>query len=148
MVSVFDVVKFILKSSKQKITAMKLQKLVYYCQAWSLVWDGQPLFKEKIQAWVNGPVVQELYEYYRGQYMITTCPEQGHIGNLTDKQKDTIRAVLKSYGDKSPQWLSDLTHMEYPWKHARKGLPDGVLTSREISLADMEEYYSSLRPSD
>ena len=56
MVTVFDVVRFILEQ-KGSTTAMKLQKLVYYCQAWSLVWDEQPLFKERIEAWVNGPVV-------------------------------------------------------------------------------------------
>ena len=148
MVSVFDVVKFILKNhNNYTITAMKLQKLVYYCQAWSLVWDGKPLFEEKIQAWVNGPVVRELFDYYRGEYLITRLPKDGQISNLSVEQKETILAVLKSYGDKSPQWLSDLTHMEKPWKNARKGLPDDVLTSREISLADMEEYYTSLKPS-
>ncbi len=55
-VSVESVAAYIL-SQHGKLSAMKLQKLVYYCQAWSLVWDEAPLFQEQIQAWANGPVV-------------------------------------------------------------------------------------------
>ena len=146
MVSVFDIVKYIL-NKMNPITAMKLQKLVYYCQAWSLVWDDKPLFREKIEAWANGPVVRELYEWHRGKYEIFNCP-QGNISKLYNNQKDTISAVLDYYGDKPPLWLSDLTHMEDPWLNARKGLPDSMRGSNEITLASMEEYYTSLNEKD
>jgi len=43
------------------MTAMKLQKLVYYSQAWHLVWDEEPLFSDPIEAWANGPIVRSLY---------------------------------------------------------------------------------------
>ena len=59
-------------------------------------------------------------------------------------QTETIEAVLQAYGDKSPQWLSDQTHSEEPWKAARAGLAEGERGDREISLASMSEYYSSL----
>jgi len=143
VINVFDVVKYIL-SEKKPITAMKLQKLVYYCQAWSLVWDEKPLFKEKIEAWANGPVVRELYKWHRGMYEINTI-NKGDLNKLLDYQIETIEAVLKFYGDKSPQWLSDLTHMEKPWREAREGLSDGERGNREITLASMEEYYTSLK---
>jgi len=39
------------------LTAMKLQKLMYYAQAWNLVWDEEPIFNEDFQAWANGPVL-------------------------------------------------------------------------------------------
>ncbi len=146
MVSVFDVVKYILSRYSEKMTAMKLQKLVYYCQAWSLAWDGKPLFGEKIYAWSNGPVVRELYSEYKGQYIITKNAK-GDVKKLSDEQKQTIEAVLKYYGNKSPQWLSDLTHMEDPWKIARVGLLETDRGFQEISLASMEEYYSSLSKS-
>ena len=64
MASVFDVAKYVLKKTGQ-ITTMKLQKLVYYCQAWSLAWDGKPLFPEEFKAWANGPVCQELFVKHR-----------------------------------------------------------------------------------
>lgn len=144
MVSVFDVVKYIL--SKQKpITAMKLQKLVYYCQAWSLVWDEKALFKEKIEAWANGPVVRELYISHRGKYEISAITA-GDIKNLENYQKETIDSVLKFYGDKTSQWLSDLTHMEKPWREAREGIAEGERGDREITHSSMEEYYTSISP--
>jgi uncharacterized phage-associated protein len=146
MVNIFDVVKYIL-SKKSKITAMKLQKLVYYCQAWSIVWDSKPLYKENIEAWVNGPVVRELYKKHKGMYEIkkgSSIANLGDTSKLNDVQKETIDAVIKYYGDKSPQWLSDLTHKEDPWRKAREGLLDGERGNQIISLASLEEYYSSL----
>lgn len=125
------------------MTAMKLQKLVYYCQAWSLVWDEKPLFPEKIQAWANGPVAPDLYEHHRGKYSISGWP-LGNCTNFTDKQRATIDAVLSYYGDKSSQWLSDLTHREDPWMDARKGLSPGARGNKIITHASMAEYYEAL----
>jgi len=65
MANVFDVARYILKHTGP-VTAWKLQKLVYYSQAWSLVWDVRPLFPERIEAWANGPVCPELYAQHRG----------------------------------------------------------------------------------
>lgn len=146
MVNIFDVVKYIL-SKKNNITAMKLQKLVYYCQAWSIVWDGKPLYKENIEAWVNGPVVRKLYKKHQGRYEIkkgSFTPDLGDVSKLNKDQEETIDAVIKYYGDRSPQWLSDLTHKEDPWRKAREGLLDGERGNRIISHASLEEYYSSL----
>ena len=53
-VNVLDIAAYIL-CKQGAMTAMKLQKLVYYSQAWSLVWDDKPLFRERIEAWANGP---------------------------------------------------------------------------------------------
>lgn len=50
MANVYDVAKYVLKKLGSMST-MKLQKEVYYCQAWSLGWDGKPLFDEDFQAW-------------------------------------------------------------------------------------------------
>lgn len=146
MVSVFDVTKFIL-SKMGSITAMKLQKLIYYCQAWSLVWDGEPLFEQRIEAWASGPVVYDLYQWHKGKYRIDKSDiDFDDIRNLSKDQKETISSVIEYYSDKSPQWLSDLTHMEDPWRMARKGLADGERGRQEITLGSMEEYYSSILP--
>ena len=59
MASVFDVAAYILER-QGPMTTWKLQKLVYYSQAWSLVWDDDVLFPEEIEACANGPVVREL----------------------------------------------------------------------------------------
>ncbi|WP_208932366.1 Panacea domain-containing protein [[Haemophilus] ducreyi] len=43
------------------ISNLKIQKLVYYAQGFSLAINNKPLFSEKIQAWTHGPVTPELY---------------------------------------------------------------------------------------
>ena len=141
-IRVFDVAAYIL-NKMGSMTTMKLQKLVYYSQAWSLVWDEKPLFEEDIEAWANGPVVRKLFEYHSGMFEISALP----IGNprlLNEEQKETVNAVLEYYGDKSSQWLIELTHMEDPWIQAREGLPRMDRGNRKISLDAMADYYSSL----
>ncbi len=147
MATVFDVADHILKECGGELPAMKLQKLVYYSQAWSLVWDDKPLFDEVIQAWANGPVVRALYARHRLNYSATrTMFENGNHENLTQDERETIDAVIGYYGQKSSQWLSDLTHMEDPWINARKGLDPGERSERAITHTAMADYYSGLRP--
>ncbi|WP_449240893.1 Panacea domain-containing protein [Desulfoscipio gibsoniae] len=145
MATVFDVAKYILEKMDRPVSTMKLEKLVYYSQAWSLVWDEAPLFEEHIEAWANGPVVPALYDVHRGRYNVDTkFFKRADTLNLTDLQKDTINRVVDFYGGKSAQWLSDLTHQETPWLEARQGIPDGERGNSEITLASMAEYYGSL----
>jgi uncharacterized phage-associated protein len=144
MVDVFDVAKYVLEK-QGSMTTMKLQKLVYYSQAWSLVWDEKPLFAEEIQAWASGPVVRDLYNHHRGAYLIPDI-QKGNVDNLTKEQRETIDAILEAYGDKPAQWLADLTHMEKPWNEAREGFDPGDNCENEITQASLAEYYSSLSP--
>ncbi len=140
-ITVHDVAALILQQ-RGEMTAMKLQKLVYYSQAWSLVWDDAPLFSEEIEAWANGPVVRTLYKRHQGDFIVRSWT--GNPENLTANQRDTIDKVLEFYGGMSSQALSDLTHQEAPWVDARKGLGPTDRGSRVISLASMVEYYSGL----
>jgi uncharacterized phage-associated protein len=100
------------------------------------------LFSDRIEAWANGPVVPDLYEYLYGQFMIVGV--KGNPNVFTDIERDTIDSVLKYYGDKSSQWLTDLVRNEEPWLNARRGVAIGERGDREISLAAMAEYYGSL----
>lgn len=143
MATAHDIAAYIL-SKTGPVSAMKLQKLVYYSQAWSLVWTEEPLFQERIEAWANGPVVPDLYARHRGQFLIARW--DGHPGTLTAGQKDTIERVLAFYGDKSPRWLSDRTHKEAPWCLARGGLAHRARSDAEITLESMHRYYSSITP--
>jgi uncharacterized phage-associated protein len=143
MPTAHDVAAYIL-AKHGPLSAMKLQKLVYYAQAWSTVWDDKPLFPERIEAWANGPVVRELYDLHRGQFEVRDWP-RGDAASLDDEQRSTVDAVLEYYGPRNAQALSDMTHSEDLWRVAREGLPDGVRGTREITLASMSEYYGSLR---
>ena len=144
MASVFDVAAHMLRK-QGPMTAMKLQKLTYYCQAWSLVWDGRPIFDEEIRAWANGPVIRELFWAHRGMFSVEAKDlAKGNPSNLDKDAIETIDAVLGFYGEKSPQWLSDLTHMEDPWRKAYGERPAGTYCDEPISLASMAEYYEAL----
>lgn len=142
MASINDVAAYIIEK-QGSITTWKLQKLVYYCQAWHLVWNERPLFTAKIEAWANGPVVPALYRLHKGQFQVASWPK-GDASRLSPEDTRTIDAVLEFYGDKTSQWLSDLTHAETPWNAARGSLPTGERGNQEITLESMLGYYSGL----
>lgn len=142
MANVHDVAAAILEQTGMT-TAMKLQKLVFYAQAWHSVWDEEPLVDVEFEAWQNGPVCRELYDGHRGLFQVDKW-ERGEISALTKSQRGTINVVVNSYGKLTAQQLSDLTHSEDPWRDARRGLDAMERSSIVISLASMNEYYGSL----
>ncbi|MBS1063445.1 DUF4065 domain-containing protein [Gluconobacter wancherniae] len=146
MVRVNDVAEYILQNCSSPMSAMKLQKLCYYSQAWSLVWDDAPLFAQEFQAWKNGPVCPDLYSEHRGQFSVEAGEVNGKACALNSTQRETVDAVLKYYGKHSAQWLSDLTHAEAPWREARGDHEEGTRCMNVISQAAMAEYYGSLPP--
>jgi uncharacterized phage-associated protein len=116
--TVFDVAQYILKRYGS-LEAMKLQKLVFYSQAWRVVQSGLPLFDEPIKAWKMGPVVGTLWYRHKGWRHVT--PE--HIGSgqadvLSDDEATLIDSVMDFYGRLSGDELSELTHDERPWVDA------------------------------
>jgi len=140
MARVIDVATYILHKSGP-LSAMKLQKLCYYAQAWHLVFDAEPLFEAKIEAWANGPVVRELYRVHRGQWVIAEGDLGGDRAKLTGSEMGTIEAVLDAYGEMTAHQLSELTHSEQPWIEARANTQPGQRSQVEISLVTMQEFY-------
>lgn len=143
MASVLDVAKYILERSGT-MSAMKLQKLVYYTQAWSLIWDERPMFHDRIEAWANGPVAPALYAAHRGEYYVEAAKMRGDSAKLDAKAVETVDAVLEYYGKKDASWLSELTHREDPWRDARQGMEPGERGTTEITHEAMASYYESL----
>jgi uncharacterized phage-associated protein len=123
------------------VTPLKLQKLLYYVQAWHLVFKGTPLFYEDIEAWVHGPVVPDVYHRYK-EYKFSALPAGGLNFQWTVEEQQILQFVWAYYGDKDAKFLEELTHSEYPWIHARQGLHGGERSTRKISLQDMRQYYS------
>jgi uncharacterized phage-associated protein len=140
-----DIAAFLL-SQKHPLPTLRLHKLLYYCQAWSLVWDEKPLFSQPIEAWPGGPMIRELYDALKEQYELDLAdvPNLGNPDTLDESQKETVQTVLRDYGNKSAQWLRDLIVMERPWNDARKGLLGKEQGNREITLASMAEYYEGV----
>lgn len=146
MARVEDVAGYILRE-RGPMTAMKLQKLCYYAQAWHLVWEEQALYGNRIEAWANGPIIPDLYALHRGRFevsleMLSTADPDA----LAKGETGSIDAVLASYGDLSAHQLSELTHSEDPWltARARAGLTGLERGRAEITHSDMFEYYDAL----
>ena len=142
MAQVGDVAAYIMQE-KGQMTAMKLHKLLYYSQAWHLVWEEEPLFGAEIQAWAEGPVVPMIYQSHRGRFMLHECPVEGNASKLRQSEVETIGAVLRRYSDLAGYELSELSHSEFPWRHARKGLSPGERSTAPIDIETMYGYYIS-----
>lgn len=144
MATIYDVARYITETQGE-MSAMKLQKLMYYSQAWNMVWEEDALFDDDFQAWANGPVLPALYNKHRGLFKVdNSLFREGNTENLTDSQKENIQKVLGFYGDKTAQWLSNLTHQEDPWLSARGDTPVGAPSTAVIPLSAIHEYYSSI----
>lgn len=143
MANVFNVAQYVL-NHKGSMTTMKLEKLVYYCQAWSLAWDGVPLFDEDFQAWANGPVCPVLFMSHKGRFWLEADFYDKYECKFSAEQIETMNSVLSTYGDKTPQWLSELTHKERPWRETRNGIAPGDSCDKVIPKELMQEYYGGL----
>jgi len=135
-----DVAAFVLRECG-RMSTMKLQKLTYYAQSWTLVRLGRQLFADDFQAWVEGPVCPVVYAHHRGQFHVSAWPT-GSADALSDEEQDCVRRVLRAYSSKSGRWLSDLTHREAPWVEARAGLAPDDRSRRPITKDAMKKYYA------
>ena len=127
MASAFDVAEYLLSkadTTENDMTHMKLQKLLYYCQGFSLALLGRPLFPEVIEAWIHGPVVAFKH---CGKTPIESSG-LGSVDALSSEEKDLIDDVYSVYGGYSAAKLRNLTHSEAPWLDA-EGRADNTITT-------------------
>lgn len=129
---VSDVAKYFLAKSDEEagdaITNLKLQKLVYYAQGFSLVLLNRPLFNEPIEAWTHGPVVSSLYDEYK-KYGSNTIPIPTDVdfSTYSKEEKELMDEVYDVYGQYSAWRLREMTHEEPPWKDAYADSPGSVI---------------------
>ncbi|MFO0935699.1 MAG: DUF4065 domain-containing protein [Gemmataceae bacterium] len=128
------------------LTNLRLQKLLYYAQAWSLVLRKSELFPDRIEAWRHGPVVPDVYNRLPGgigngiieSNMFKAFPD------LDGDESLFINRVWDTYKQYSAWALGQKTHTEQPYIKAwgdrtQKGITRG---SDEIRVEDLEEYFS------
>ena len=121
------------------ISNLKLQKLLYYAQAWHLVLLDDALFDDEIEAWVHGPVVPCVFRKFRdARWSILPKTESPVI------ERAHLEEVWRVYGKFEAWRLERLSHSESPWRDARDGLPLDVPSHNIISKKSMKTYYSSL----
>jgi uncharacterized phage-associated protein len=126
------------------LSPMRLQKLLYYAQAWSLANRGRPLFHEKIEAWTHGPVVRSVYARFVDRGDDTIAPS-GQLTNLTADDQDFVRSVWEAYKGFSATALRNMTHNETPWLAAFRGRSDGRAPGI-VSHRSMQEYFAQRAP--
>lgn len=134
------------------LTHLRLQKLLYYAQAWSLVQRGGPLFPERIEAWVHGPVVREVFSAFK-QYGDNVIPPndvedcglprtlEDPVESLTPDEHTFVASVWESYKGFSASKLREMTHGETPWIAVREGLPPLEKGEREITHESLRKYF-------
>jgi uncharacterized phage-associated protein len=135
MLTALDVASYI-KSSLGPLDSYKLQKLVYFTQAWHLAWTGRPVFNEPFEAWPKGPVVRSVYRENRYGIIPT-------VGGLDEETRSILDAVIDYYGEFNSEKLVALTHADAPWIEARKGLGPGESSQRELNEKTMLDFYTA-----
>lgn len=120
------------------LTNLKIQKLVYYAQGFSLAITGEPLFDEKIEHWDHGPVVPDLYHALKnnGSSVIVAPDDYIPSDHLSEEQINLIKEVQDVYGQFSAWKLRDMTHLEDPWMN--------TLSGQEITTDSLKTFFKTL----
>ncbi|AZI38537.1 Panacea domain-containing protein [Epilithonimonas vandammei] len=147
--NISDYIIYRLKSEgNQSLSFLKLQKLLFYTQAWHLAFTGDPLFDEKFQAWIHGPVSRQIFDNYKNsKYMYSEMTLKDIISERYKSIKPEIKvhvdSVLDSYASFSSSELETMTHQEEPWLSAREGFDEYQRCEVEISEDLMRKYYGA-----
>jgi uncharacterized phage-associated protein len=106
---------------------------------------GEPLFREKIEAWTQGPVVRALFARHRAKYAVAEVPEGDARIAATHPTAPTAIAVrLARFNSWTGAQLRELTHREGPWLDARAGLGPHEASNREITIESIRTYYCGI----
>jgi len=152
MANIVNVAKYLLTlgaGSNNKITPLKLQKLLYYCEGWTIAITDKELFpRENFQAWVHGPVNVRTYHAFNTSYgmfdPIDTPRSAPLDASATVEQKAIIDRVFEVYNQYSGSQLEMMTHAEKPWIEARGTLNSNMPSDRIIDKATMRIEFSEL----
>ena len=139
------------------ISPLKLQKLLYYVQAWHIAkFEKEILFDTLPEAWANGPVYRDIYDQYKttffkNQNIITMLEEiqlseqlqlkQNNL-DLDANQLELIMTVIDSYAKLSEERLVLMTHSETPWNEARKGLTPIQRCENKLAIDTIYNYFN------
>ena len=121
------------------MTNMKAQKLLYYAQSLALALFEEPLFAEEIQAWRYGPVCPPAYRFYSEfEANQLPIPSRDELTKFPEEIQNLLDEVWDYFGEHHAYYLSGQTHLEFPWKKARRGLPENAPSREPILLHDMK----------
>lgn len=120
MVNVVDIASYIseryMKEYGERIDEMKLHKLLYLTQRECLIQTREPMFEATFHAWRYGPVLPEIRQLYKQDALNGMLSREEE-----EKYAEVLNYVFAEYAHKRSSVLSNLTHCEYSWMHAREG---------------------------
>ncbi len=125
------------EKEREGVTNLKLQKVLYFAQAYYLAKLGKPLFSEKLEAWEYGPVVPNVYhkfKYHRNKPIIIIVDRS----TLSEADKEVLKKVWDAFGGYSASRLVDVVHSHTPWKEA------SVSAGKVITHKAIKDYYTPL----
>ncbi len=147
ILSAGKVADFLLTECRERgdvITNLKLQKLLYYAQAWYLALNNKPLFEEDFEAWVHGPALPSQYRRFKKFEWKPIVKEISSV-KIDDAVAKHLTEVVDVFGVETAAALEMMTHHETPWKDARRGLSSDQPSQAVISKKSMASFYKSLR---
>jgi uncharacterized phage-associated protein len=123
-----------------EVNNLKLNKLLYYAQAWHLGRYGEPLFPERFQAWSTGPVIPALYWKYK-PWSIRHIGRHAAPPVFDDRTARLLREIADEYMWMDEYDLADLTYRETPWIRARGAIDIGDPCETELDEGDMRAFF-------
>lgn len=127
------------------MTNLRLNKLLYFAQAWSLIRNHKPLFNEDIQAWKYGPVIPSVYKTFKpcGRERIASVSDDNFSMNkFSTDELQLLIDILEEYGQYSSPALVKLTHSnDGPWKKVYDEYSNEVITQDSLI-----NYFSKKQP--
>ncbi len=124
------------------LTNLKLQKLLYYSQAWHLALYDEPLFNDELQAWVHGPVVPHVYGQYKA-WGFNPITADATFPTLAKRSEKLIKEVYQKYSKFTGYELEQMTHEELPWNEARGGIPLDQTSNSVLSKETMKSSFKA-----
>jgi len=126
------------------LTPMKLQKLMYYAQAWHLKIFGEPLLDDNFVRWQYGPVVPAVYHEFKAlgarpiEGRATTWAKPGFVNIPSvppddERAWEVIEAVIDAYGPMEAHVLAYMTHAEGSAWAKGGGATGEVMTHSDIT---------------
>ena len=115
------------------VSNLRLQKLLYFVEAYFFLSTGEPCFVDRMEAWDFGPVVPEVYHKYKrfGSMIIQETDDSlAQEIELSDQEK--IDEMLDACADKSTRELVEITHQQEPWKSAYRNKFSNEITQESI----------------
>lgn len=152
MAHIISVAKYLLTladSSTDKINPLKLQKLLYYCEGWTLAITNKELFpRENFQAWIHGPVNVRTYHEFSttyGMFDPIATPRAAPLdASVPVEQRAIIERVFEVYNQYTGSELEMMTHAEKPWLEARGTLQPNMHSDAIIDKETMRIEFSHI----